>query len=132
MFHLHGHGIGHEHGEMGGHHFFHRFPLGGLLPLAVLSLIKDKPTHGGEIYQGLEEKFELKVPRPVIYILLRKLEKAGLMVSKWDIPESGPAKRTYTISEDGIEAIKFGLEKLKKVSKIINSLTGENPDLKVS
>lgn len=117
----------HEHGMEGGllHHFHHRMPLKGLLPIAVLSLIKDKPTHGGEIYQGLKDKFDIEAPRPVIYILLRRLERMGLMVSRWDVQESGPAKRKYTITEDGVEFFNFGLERLKKASKIINSLTGQ-------
>ena len=116
----------HRHEEEGGHRNFHdRLPLRGLLPIVVLSIIKDKPTHGGEIYQSLKNKFDINAPRPVIYILLRRLEKAGLMVSNWDIHESGPASRKYTITEDGIEVFNFGVEKLKKVSKIINNLTGE-------
>jgi DNA-binding PadR family transcriptional regulator len=115
---------GHEE-WVGGHHFFHRLPLRGILPIAVLGLIKDKPAHGGEIYQSLQEKFGIETPRPVIYMLLRRLERAGLMVSSWDIQESGPAKRRYTITEDGLEYLNLGLESLKKVSHIINQLTGE-------
>ena len=116
----------HRHEEDADHHSFHHgLPVRGLLPVLVLSIIKDKPTHGGEIYQGLKDKFDINAPRPVIYILLRRLEKAGLMVSSWDIQESGPARRNYTITEDGIEVFNFGVEKLKKVSKIINTLTDE-------
>jgi DNA-binding PadR family transcriptional regulator len=115
-----------EHEKWGGvHHFFHRLPLRGLLPIAVLGLIKDKPAHGGEIFQSLQEKLGIEAPRPVIYMLLRRLERTGLMVSSWDIQESGPAKRRYTITEDGLEYLNVGLESLKKVSHIINQLTGE-------
>src|ERR1035437_2013360 len=75
--------------------FFHGKPLRGLLPIAVLGLIKDKPAHGGDIYQRLREKFDIETPRPVVYLLLRKFEKGGFIVSTWDIQESGPAKRRY-------------------------------------
>jgi DNA-binding PadR family transcriptional regulator len=119
----------HRHGDReewaGAHQFFHRLPLRGILPIAVLGLIKDKPAHGGEIYQSLQEKFGIEAPRPVVYMLLRRLERVGLMVSSWDIQESGPAKRRYTITEDGLEYLDAGLESLKKVSQIINQLTGE-------
>jgi DNA-binding PadR family transcriptional regulator len=100
-------------------------PLRGMLPVAVLGLIKDKPTYGGEIYQSLKDKFEIDVPRPVIYVLLRRLEHAGMMVSKWETAESGPAKRRYTITEDGLEFYNLSLERLKKMRKIIDTLAGE-------
>ena len=101
--------------------------LRGVLPIAVLSLIKDKPAHGGEIFQTLQDKFGIEAARPVIYMLLRRLERHGLMVSTWDIQESGPARRKYTITEDGLDHLNDGLERLKKTSKAIKILTGEKP-----
>lgn len=97
----------------------------GILSVAVLRLIKVKPAHGGEIYQSLQEKFGIEAARPVIYILLRRLERAGLIVSSWDTSESGPAKRKYTITEDGLEYLNYGLEDLKKRGAIISKLTSE-------
>jgi PadR family transcriptional regulator PadR len=101
--------------------------LRGVLPIAVLSLIKDKPAHGGEIFQSLQDKFGVESARPVIYMLLRRLERHGLMVSNWDIQESGPARRKYTITEDGLDNLNEGLERLKKTSKTIKLLIGEKP-----
>lgn len=107
------------------HGFFHGPPLRGVVPIAVLSLIRDKPAHGGEIFQSLQDRYEIDVARPVIYMLLRRLERYGLMLSSWDIPENGPARRKYTITEDGLEHLNYGIERLKKVSKSISLLTGE-------
>ena len=109
------------------HRFFHGPPLRGVIPIAVLSLIKDKPAHGGEIYQSLHDKYGIDVARPVIYMLLRRLERYGLMLSAWDIQENGPARRKYTITEDGLDHLNYGLERLKKVSKTIELLTGDKP-----
>lgn len=105
--------------------FFGRPPLSGVLPIAVLSLIKDKPAHGGEIFQSLHDKFEIEAARPVIYMLMRRMERFGLMISEWDIQTSGPARRKYTITEEGLEHLNSGLERLKKTSKTIKILTGE-------
>jgi len=127
MFHR-GH-MGHE--EEGfqtgvhGHGFFRGQPLRGMLAIAVLGLIKEKAAHGAEIAQSLKDKFDIEAPRPVVYVLLRRLERHGLMVSSWDIQESGPARRKYTITEDGLEYLNQGLERLKKVAKAINQLIGE-------
>ena len=106
-------------------HFPRGMALRGILPIAALSLIKDKPAHGGEIYQTLKEKFDIEAPRAVIYIMLRRMERFGLMVSAWDVPESGPARRKYTITEDGLEHYNYSLERLHKMSAIIKQLLGE-------
>src|SRR5512139_3524108 len=93
MFHRMHMGLGEEGFGPAGHHgFFHGQPLRGMLAIAVLGLIKDKPAHGAEIAQSLKDKFEIEAPRPVVYMLLRRLERHGYMVSSWDIQESGPAR----------------------------------------
>jgi DNA-binding PadR family transcriptional regulator len=100
-------------------------PLRGLLHIIILNLIKDKTIHGGEIYQNLKERFGLDAPRAVIYALLRKAEGDGLLVSSWDIQESGPARRMYTITQDGVEYYQDALERLGGVMKIIQLLLKE-------
>lgn len=126
MFHRMHMGFGEEGFGPATHHgFSHGQPLRGMLAIAVLGLIKDKPAHGAEIAQSLKDKFEIEAPRPVVYMLLRRLERHGFMVSTWDIQESGPARRRYTITEDGLEYLTQGLERLRKVAKAINQLVGE-------
>ena len=75
--------------------------LKGILSIAIIDLVKDKPIHGGEIYQSLKEQFQIDTPRGIIYTILRKMEGEGLLVSNWDIQESGPARRIYHITEEG-------------------------------
>ncbi len=104
---------------------FHGRPLRGVMPIAVLSLIKDKPAHGGEIFQSLQDKYNIDAARPVIYMLLRRMERYGLMLSSWDIPENGPARRRYTITEDGLDHLNYGLDRLKKLRGTIALMTGE-------
>jgi DNA-binding PadR family transcriptional regulator len=100
-------------------------PLRGLLHIAILDLIKDKSAHGGEIYQSLKEKFEIDAPRGIIYALLRRLEGDSLVVSDWDIQETGPARRIYYITDDGLEYFKGFLERLRRASRMIHILLAE-------
>jgi DNA-binding PadR family transcriptional regulator len=100
-------------------------PLRGILRIAIISLIKDKPAHGGEIYQSLKEKFQIDSPRGIIYNLLRRMEAEGLVLSNWDIPESGPAKRIYRITDLGLEYVKSTLERLRKSRRMIDILLCE-------
>ena len=106
--------------------FHSEAPLRGILRIAIIDLIKDKSTHGGEIYQSLKEKFRIDTPRGIIYTLLRRMEGEGLIISNWDIQESGPARRIYRITEDGLEYVKSALERLRKSRKMINILLREH------
>lgn len=106
--------------------FHNESPLRGILRIAIIDLIKDKSAHGGEIYQSLKEKFQIDAPRGIIYTLLRRMEGEGLIISNWDIQESGPARRIYRITEDGLEYLKSALERLKKSRKMINMLLREH------
>jgi len=100
-------------------------PLRGLLHLAILNLIKDKSAHGGEIYQSLKEKFEIDAPRGMIYALLRRLETDSLVVSDWDIQETGPARRIYHLTDDGLEYLKGFWVRLRRASRMIHILLEE-------
>ena len=100
-------------------------PLRGLLNIAIINLINDKPAHGGEIYQTLKEKFLIDAPRGIIYALLRRMEGDGLLVSNWDIQQTGPARRIYHITEDGLEYLKSSLERLRRANQMIDILLKE-------
>jgi DNA-binding PadR family transcriptional regulator len=100
-------------------------PLRGLLHIAILNLIKDKSAHGGEIYQSLKEKFEIDAPRGIIYALLRRLEGHSLVVSDWDIQETGPARRIYHVTDDGLDYLKAFVERLRRASQMIHILLEE-------
>lgn len=106
--------------------FHSEAPLRGILRIAIISLIKDNPAHGGQIHQSLKEKFQIDAPRGIIYNLLRRMEGESLILSNWDTHKSGPAIRIYRITDDGLEYVKSALERLKKSRKMINILLREN------
>jgi PadR family transcriptional regulator PadR len=97
-------------------------PLKGILSIVIINLIQDKPMHGGEMYQKMKETYQFNPPRGIIYALLRRMENDGLILSTWDIQESGPARRMYRITDEGTEYLKAGMERAKKTSRIISIL----------
>ncbi|MBS7642151.1 MAG: PadR family transcriptional regulator [Candidatus Bathyarchaeia archaeon] len=102
----------------------HLGPIRGLLHIAILKLVKEKSMHGSEIHSLLKEKYNLDVPKPLVYGLLRKLEAHGLLHSRWETDDGGPAKRIYTITDEGIEYLEHMLKKIEKVKTIIDRLIG--------
>jgi poly-beta-hydroxybutyrate-responsive repressor len=84
---------------------------------ALLLLLSDGPTHGYELLERLPELLgEERVDVGNVYRALRGLEDEGLVVSEWRADLPGPAKRTYTLTEEGrqvLDAWTGSLEKLR-------------------
>ncbi len=70
---------------------------------SVLLLLMDQPCHGYEIMARLPELgfSQTPVDAGAVYRILRHLEENGFVISTWDVSGSGPARRQYTITDDG-------------------------------
>ena len=79
----------------------------GTLTLAVLSQLQ-KPEYGYSLVQSLEEK-HVSIEPSTLYPLLRRLEKQGLLVSKWEL-NGNRQRKYYQLSKDGEDVY----EKLRK------------------
>lgn len=80
--------------------------------LAILSLIGEQPRHGYEIEQVIEERGMrewTEVGFSSIYYLLKKLERDALVESALEEAERGPARKVYTLTPAGQEALQAGL-----------------------
>jgi DNA-binding PadR family transcriptional regulator len=69
---------------------------------ALLFLVAAGPTHGYELLERLPALMgEERVDVGNLYRTLRALEDEGLVRSEWRADLPGPAKRTYTLTDDG-------------------------------
>jgi PadR family transcriptional regulator, regulatory protein PadR len=69
---------------------------------ALLRLLSEGPTHGYELLERLPPLIgEERVDVGNVYRALRGLEEEGLVTSEWQAALPGPAKRTYTLTEEG-------------------------------
>lgn len=71
--------------------------------MIVLDALQDL-QYGYSLLQILNEK-QMHIEAGTLYPLLRRLDKQGLLDSKWDTTESRPRKY-YQLSEFGIEILK--------------------------
>ena len=73
--------------------------------LAILGLVLEKPRHGYEIEQTIEERGMrdwTEVGFSSIYYILNKLEDRGLITShKEAAPGKGPARKVFSATEQG-------------------------------
>jgi DNA-binding PadR family transcriptional regulator len=75
--------------------------------LAILSLVSERPRHGYEIEQVIEERGMrewTEIGFSSIYYLLKKLEQQGLVEGQLEEAERGPARKVFHITQAGIEA----------------------------
>jgi PadR family transcriptional regulator len=71
-------------------------------PRLLLELAK-KPAHGYELIEHLSQE-GVAAPDPGnFYRMLRALEEDGLVRSTWDTQNTGPARRVYELTDQGVE-----------------------------
>jgi poly-beta-hydroxybutyrate-responsive repressor len=69
---------------------------------ALLLLLRDRPRHGYELLELLPQvTAEDAVDVGNLYRALRALEEDGVVTSEWSADLPGPAKRTYTLTDEG-------------------------------
>lgn len=86
-----------------------------LLPLAALASIRHAPAHGYGIRKYLNERGFGDFKSGTIYPLLQRLEEADLVISQWDIPDKGAARKLYRISVTGEEILQAELDKIERL-----------------
>jgi len=73
----------------------------------LLVMLKGYNLHGYEIMKELKERFDVISDPGTVYRALRQLERDGYIASWWDAKEQGPARRVYTLTESGTDALKL-------------------------
>jgi PadR family transcriptional regulator PadR len=73
----------------------------GVLPFAVLVVLRSGPKHGYALASALRPVLGANVPEGTLYPLLNGFERDGLTKAEWSIQEAGPARKTYAITPKG-------------------------------
>jgi poly-beta-hydroxybutyrate-responsive repressor len=81
--------------------------LGGLprnyLRASLLLLIGESPAHGYDLLEQIKELGLANVDPGGLYRALRVMEQDGLVASWWEHSSAGPARRSYRLTEDGVD-----------------------------
>jgi PadR family transcriptional regulator, regulatory protein PadR len=99
--------------------------LARLLRPAILAMLSQAPTHGYELAHKIGERnlFGTEPSDPSgIYKALKEMEKEGLVRSSWELGDSGPAKRRYELSPEGITCLKRWISTLEIYRSHIDGL----------
>lgn len=75
------------------------------LPMLLLRQLAEQPMHGYGLMEGLRALgFEVK--GATVYPHLNRLHDDGMIDSEWHAPESGPARKIMTITDEGREHLR--------------------------
>jgi len=97
----------------------------GFLQILVLALL-EKDMYGYSMVKHIE-RLGYKVEENTLYPLLRRLEKNGLVGSKWDLGEDRPRK-FYAITAAGRALRTSLLGVWKNQNRILSEINKENID----
>ena len=99
----------------------------------LLMLLRSWNAYGYELVRQLALFGFGTVDRAAVYRALRELEQEGKVTSHWDTSAtSGPARRVYTITDAGIEALRLQAAMLESYREMLERFfrlyTGAGPD----
>ncbi len=89
-----------------------------LIP-AILLLLSENSSHG----YGLTEKYtefgftEASSDPGAVYRTLKLLDSGGFIKSKWETDEPGPAKKIYSITDEGMKLLSSWIKEIKERRK---------------
>ena len=91
-----------------------------LQPSLLMGLLF-KQSYGYELIQSIQEFgfVEGEPPPGMVYRHLRQLEGDGLVTSEWETEGSGPAKRTYRLTAEGVEVLALWIEHMERQAQIL-------------
>jgi PadR family transcriptional regulator, regulatory protein PadR len=105
-------------------------PRNWLEPVALVTL-REWNSYGYELMQRLTQ-FGFEAMNPgTLYRTLRRMEENGVVKSKWETSEGGPARRRYFITEAGEMYLRLWADALEQSQRTMNAFfrlyTGRRP-----
>lgn len=89
------------------------------LRACILLLLAEAPSHGYELLDGMRPLGLDRADPGGLYRALRSMEQEGLVASWWEASESGPARRSYSLTADGQRWLHAWAETLHEVRQVI-------------
>jgi len=99
--------------------------LNKLIQPGILTVLAERPLHGYRIVQHLARLQTLGGAKPDatgVYRALKAMQKRGLVTSKWDLSEPGPAKHLYRLTRLGKTCLSRWVRTLRDYREALGEL----------
>jgi len=95
-------------------------PRRWLTPVALV-ILRAQDSHGYELMERIQQFGFEEISPGTLYRTLRQMEREGLCTSEWEVTESGPARRMYAITADGVAYLDAWAKACKEYQKVLDS-----------
>ena len=97
----------------------------------ILSIVSRGETYGYAIIREIRDVSDAQIEWTdgMLYPVLRRLEKQGLLESEWRVAESGKKRRYYRIKKAGHKALREQQAQWQLANRVLNRLWKEAPCL---
>lgn len=90
-------------------------------PLLLL-LLAEGPSHGYELLEQIRHAGVRNADAGGLYRCLRAMEQEDLVTSWWEPSQSGPARRSYLLTDEGRVALREALGSLAEVHRLLGDV----------
>jgi PadR family transcriptional regulator PadR len=97
-------------------------PRAWLTPV-VLVLLSEERSYGYELMERVTQFGFEEINSGIVYRTLRQLEREGLCQSEWETVKGGPARRMYSITDEGVEYLDAWADACKQYQRVLGSFT---------
>ena len=74
----------------------------GVLVLIVMSALSTRECYGYELVEHLLSAAAVEISDGTLYAILTRLKAEGLVGTRWEAAERGPARKYYALTGDGL------------------------------
>ncbi len=85
----------------------------------LLLLIAEAPAHGYDLLEKLAELGLVRIDPGGLYRALRAMEQEGLVRSWWEPSETGPDRRTYNLTAEGLDWLHAWAGSLREMKRLL-------------
>ncbi|TFH19400.1 PadR family transcriptional regulator [Candidatus Bathyarchaeota archaeon] len=107
------------------HHGHHPLPERGWVQFLLLMLLNEKPMHGYQLNEVLEERklvIEGRFRTGSLYTILNRMEEKGVLNSTQEESDEGRSRRVYSITPMGRTHLKQGLEYMLRRKRFLEEM----------
>ena len=94
----------------------------GILEYCILGILSSGDSYTSDIIEELK-KAKLIVVEGTLYPLLTRLKNAGLLEYRWEESNSGPPRKYYSLSENGLSFQRDLKQTWEGLSEAVNHLS---------
>lgn len=77
----------------------------GVLELVTMAAVSEREFYGYELVEHVAHKGGMSVSDGTLYAILARLSAEGLVKTRWETAERGPARKYYSLTRKGESAL---------------------------